>query len=151
MGTDADGDADGKGKPKVERHSRNNNQIRRRPFVAGIKHVKFEGASSDLKGHVFDIMPSKTKQIDEYSSTLAHIKIYIGTNMDPLVLESIEDLSVKTLTEPTPILQQDGSITPIDMKKWEKRFQRFLSREELCDTALKKVFAIVWGHCSDAM
>ena len=149
MGTDADGDVDGKGKQKVER--RNNNQIRRRPFVAGVKHIKFEGASTDLKGHVFDIMPSKTKQIDEYSSTLDHIKTYIGTNMDPLVLESIEDNSIKTLTEPAPIQQIDGTVTAIDMKKWEKRFQRFLSREELCDTALKKVFAIVWGQCSDSM
>jgi hypothetical protein len=152
MGTDADGDAaDGKGKQKVERHQRSNNHVRRRPFVAGIKHIKFEGASTDLKGHVFDIMPTKTKQINEYSSTLDQIKIYIGTNMDPLVLESIEDLAAKTLTEPMPTEQEDGSVTPINMKKWEKRFQRYLSREELCDTALKKVFAIVWGQCSDAM
>jgi hypothetical protein len=150
MGTDADGDADGKGKQKVERHQRNNN-ARRRPFFTGIKHVKIEGASTDLKGHVFDIMPSKTKQIDGYSSTLDHIKTYVGTNMDPLVLESIEDLTIKTLTEPMPIEQEDGLVTPIDMKKWEKCFQRYLSREELCDTALKKVFAIVWGQCSDAM
>ena len=96
-------------------------------------------------------MPSKTKQIDKYSSTLDHIKTYIGTNINPLVLESIKDLTIKTLTEPLPIQQLDGAVTPIDMKKWEKHFQRFLSREELLDTALKKVFAIVWGQCSDAM
>jgi hypothetical protein len=95
-------------------------------------------------------MPSKTKQIEEYSSTLDHIKIYIGTNMDPLVLESIEDLTINTLTEPMPTEQEDGSVTLINMKKWEKRFQGYLSREELCNTALKKVFAIVWGQCSDA-
>ena len=115
MGTDTDGNADGNGKPKGK-----SKQHMRKPFVPTIKHAKFEGASSDLKGYVFDIMQSKMKQIDKYNSTLDQIKTYIGTHMDNLVLESIEDLNLQTLTEPVPVTQADGTINKIDIKKMGK-------------------------------
>ena len=120
-------------------------------FIPGIKHVKFEGASSDLMGHVFDIMQSKTKQIDQYNSTLDHLKTYIGVHMDPMVLEAIEELSTPTLTEPLPLIQMDGTVTTINMKKWEKRYNRYLTREEQIENELKKIYAMIWGQCSDAM
>ena len=75
-------------------------------FNPSIKHVKFEGALTDLMGHVFDIMQSKTKQIDQYNSTLDQLKTYIGVHMDPMVLEAIKELSKPTLTEPTPTMDK---------------------------------------------
>jgi hypothetical protein len=65
-------------------------------------------------------MLSKTKQIDQYNSTLYQLKTYIGLHMDPMVLEAIEELKTPTLTEPSPTVQEDGKISAIDMKKWEK-------------------------------
>lgn len=126
MGTDTEGNPEGGGKPKG-----NDKYVNKKPFIqkksfatAGaqlIKHVKFEGASADLRGHVFDVMSSKIKQIDEYNSTLEQIMTYVGTHMDPFVLEAIEELSpVSTLTEPVPVTQSDGSVSTIEMKKWEK-------------------------------
>jgi len=158
MGTDTDGIPEGGGKTKGNDKYVNNQRkpfVNKKPFVPGnqsVKHVKFEGASSDLKGHVFDVMSSKIKQIDEYNSTLEQIMTYVGTNMDPLVLEAIENLSVTTLTEPVPITQEDGTtVSNIEMKKWEKRFNRFLSREEQVEKEIKKLYALVWGQSSDAM
>jgi hypothetical protein len=49
-------------KPKGDKNNK------KKPFIPGVKHVKFEGASTDLLGHVFDIMQSKTKQIDQYKT-----------------------------------------------------------------------------------
>ena len=128
MGTDTDGNPEGGGKPKGnDKHVNNQRKpfVQKKPFtpgIQGIKHVKVEGASSDLKGHVFDVISSKIKQIDEYNSTLEQIMTYVGTNMDPLILEAIENLRVTTLIEPVPVTAIDGTVTVIEMKKWEKRF-----------------------------
>ena len=81
MGTDTEGNnPDGGGKPKGNDKHVNvqKKSFPKKPFISGIqgiKHVKFEGASSDIKGHVFDVMSSKIKQIDEYNSTLEQIMI----------------------------------------------------------------------------
>ena len=72
MGTDNKDDGGKAAKSKTEKPGGAN---KRR--LMGIKQakVKFECSCEGLRGFVFDCMPSKTRQVEEYNKTVEQMKI----------------------------------------------------------------------------
>lgn len=54
------------------------------------------------------------------SNRLEQMKIYVSTNHDPLVLESIEETKEPVMTEPPANLAADGSMSRADEIKFTK-------------------------------
>ena len=57
-----------------------------------LKKEKFQGACSDLVGHVFEAGANRSAQIATYNTSTEAIKNYVGINYDPHVLQSIEEM-----------------------------------------------------------
>jgi len=116
------------------------------------KATKFEGACEELKGHVFDCHSSKSKQIDEYNKTADKVKVYVSHKIGSLIGKAVTDLQRPTLVEP-PEPQPDlqGNIPPLELKKWEKKYGLFLNKTDDITEGIRKLYAIVWGQCSEAM
>ena len=64
------------------------------------KKEKFQGACTDLIGHVFEAGANRSAQIATYTTSMEAIKNYVGINYDPNVLQSIEEMKDITPEEP---------------------------------------------------
>ena len=64
------------------------------------KKEKFQGACTDLIGHVFGAEANRSAQIATYNTSMEAIQNYGGINYDPHVLQSIGEMEDITPEEP---------------------------------------------------
>ena len=88
----------------IPRHSGRGNSDK------SLKKEKFQGACTELTGHVFEAGANRSAQIATYNTSMEAIKNYVGINYDPHVLQSIEEMDDITPEEPE-------LITPLDPNK----------------------------------
>ena len=71
------------------------------------KKKKFQGACTELTGHVFEAGANHSAQIATYNTSMEAVKNYVGINYDPHVLQSIEEMDDITPEEPELITPTD--------------------------------------------
>ena len=121
------------------------------------KTPRFEGRSEDLKQAVFDVVDSKQKQAESYAKALREIAIFVGKeykhgNDIANVVESLKipDIDVdKPETPSVPI--GSTKLDPTDEAIWKEEVKLFVQRKSSLSMNLKKLYALIWGQCSDGM
>jgi len=137
---------------KGDNRSKIDSSKRKNPNNKFFRGTKFEGACEELKGSIFDCHTSKSKQIDEYNKTVDRIKVYVSHKIGSLIGKAVTDLQSPTLAEPNePQPDPQGNIPPLEMKKWEKKYGLYLSKTDNINEGLRRLHALVWGQCSEAM
>jgi len=126
----------------------NDDKRKKKPFNRYIKQPRFEGACAEMKGYVFDCLPSKTKQADKYTKTIEMLKTYAGRNYSSNVTKAITNLTRPTLTEPNRPADPNDVFS---MKIWDRKLQMYLNEERDLDEHLRKLYSLIWGQCSEAM
>ena len=67
----------------------------------------------DLCGHVFEVNCNRSEQVVNFTTVNDIIKVQVGTECDPFVLESLEKEVESGPEEPTAVTKEDGTMTKI--------------------------------------
>ena len=92
-----------------------------------MKKEKFMGAHPDLQGFVFEAGSTRTNQISKFTTVDTRIRALIGQQFDPMVLESIEKMTVTVPPEPNIVTESDGSVLKMEEIKYGKKYDRWLT------------------------
>ena len=159
MGTDTPA-AGGEQKPVVKNegkpryHGGRNNANRNNNYV---KKERFLGADPDLSGKVFEAKRIRSEQVANFKTVDDIIKAQVGTEYDPLVLESLEKEVFTAPSEPTPVYKvkakkdDPDEMTRVEEMKFKSKFDKYLSRHDKVETQLKQVFSKYYGQISEDM
>ena len=113
------------------------------------KKEKFQGACTDLIGHVFEAGANLSAQIATYTTSTEAIKNYVGINYDPHVLQSIKKMEDITPEEPELITPTEPNKVRRDKIKYGKKLDRHLSKIDKIETQMKQVFSLFMGQMND--
>ena len=92
------------------------------------KKEKFQGACTNLIGHVFEAGANRSAQIATYTTSMGAIKNYVGINYDPHVLQSIEEMEDITPEEPELVTPTEPNKVRGEEIKYGKKLDRHLSK-----------------------
>ena len=154
MGTDTPtpaegGDSKQKAENKPSIVKRGHNKARNRNEY--VKKEKFLGADPNLQGYTFVAMKSRAEQVANFEKVDTRIKDQIGQEYHAMVLQSLEDEKVVTPTEPTPIVENDGTMKRGNEIKYKEQYSRHLTAVEKIESQLKQVYYKYFGQCDDDM
>ena len=109
--------------------------------------TKFNGRIEALSGHVYDY---STRQEELFTTTTREIAGYVGRTFQSSgdIKSSILTLRTPTIAEPED-LPETATVT--QRRIWEEKIKMYVKREMLLEENIKKLYAIVWGQCSDSM
>ena len=107
------------------------------------------GAHPDLQGFVFEAGSTRTNQIAKFTTVDTRIRALIGQQFDPMVLESIEKMTVTIPPEPNIVTESDGSVSKMEEIKYGKKYDRWLTRTERIKKEMKQVYSIYYGQCDE--
>ena len=111
--------AEGTGEVGSNRKNRHQNNV--------MKKEKFMGAHPDLQEFVFEAGSTRTNQISKFTTMNTRIRVLIGQQFDPMVLESIEKMAVSIPPEPSIVMESDGSVSKMEEIKYGKKYDRWLT------------------------
>ena len=114
-----------------------------------MKKEKFMGAHPDLQGFVFEAGSTRTNQIAKFTTVDTCMRALIGQQFDPMVLESIEKMTVTVPPEPNIVTESDGSVSKMEEIKYGKKYDRWLTRTERIEKEMKQVYSIYYGQCDE--
>ncbi len=126
-------------RPRIGRGNRN-----QRSTDAAPRDVKFIGRCDDLKGEIYD--SSSYSQADGYTKTTKEIAEYVGRTYSAEAQTAVETLVLPTFVYPNDP-EDDASFT--EKRKWQKRVDSTVMKEDRFDEDIKKVFSLIWGQCTD--
>ena len=99
--------------------ARNPNQQQQPPNQS--QHVHFEGAISELHGHIYDLVAIHSTHL--FTTSTQAIATYMGHKLGGDICCSIETFMLASVTHPTraipPPPTADGTIVPIDLLKMD--------------------------------
>ena len=106
----------------------------------GTKHPHFEGKCAELKGYIHDC--SDLRQLDMFTHTTKEIGKYIGRTYKHGNDAKIAILNIKMPTfDDPPDPPEDATKTMI--RKWEKRVDGLVKREENLEENLKTAYTLI--------
>ena len=95
-------------------------------FDKFLKKEKFQGACTELTGHVFEAGANCSAQIATYNTSIEAIKNYVGINYDPRVIQSIEEMDDITTEKPELITPLNPNKVRGEEIKYGKKLDRHL-------------------------
>ena len=116
-----------------------------RPYAPS--RQRFEGETDALKGHVYDLIGSKSA--DLFITTTKHIAGYVGrtyTQGGDIRL-AVENLTLPTLEGPTAPTTTDALTVAI----FREEVKEFVKRTKKLEENVQLLWALVWGQASDAV
>ena len=116
-----------------------------RPYAPS--RQRFEGETDALKGHVYDLIGSKSA--DLFITTTKHIAGYVGrtyTQGGDIRL-AVENLTLPTLEGPTAPTTTDALAVAI----FREEVKEFVKRTKKLEENVQLLWALVWGQASDAV
>jgi Zinc knuckle len=141
------------GKSPSDDKSKANNDNKGRGFRRGSAQPKFEGKTEALKGHVY--VYGDSRQSDMYTQTTKEIAEYVGRTLSygNDIANAITNLRLPTIVEPPEPVPTPPATTlsKAQDKIFEKQIVEYCKRIAQLEENVKKVFAIVWGQCSEAL
>jgi hypothetical protein len=103
-----------------------------------------------MNGHVFECYEERG-DCTQFPKTLKALNEYVAKNMKyPEDLKPIfaETMTAPTLTEPPDITD---AATKRELLIWETSLKSYSRRSEELKSNLTKLYAVIWGQCSEAM
>ena len=89
---------------------------------------------------------SEFSQVDGYTKTTKEIAEYVGRTYSADARTSVETLVLPTFTYPNdPAADTSG----MGRRKWQKRVDSMVTREDHFEEDLKKVYSLIWGQCTE--
>lgn len=115
--------------------------------------TKFEGKTEGLKGHIYDF--GTPQQADIYTITTREIAEYAGRTMlyGNDISIAVDKLKMPTIEEPLepPPIHPATTLSKGQEKIHEKKLVEYVKRILQLDENVNKVYAIVWGQCTEAL
>ena len=121
----------------------------RKPQITSTRTTtKFEGRCSELKGFIYD--HREHQYADQFVITTKEIQNYVGRTFKNAgdITAAIGTLSLPEKEEPE---EPDDPEDRIEMKKWERSYDRFYKSQKDLEEHVMTLFNLVWGQCSDSM
>ena len=110
--------------------------------------TKFEGREEKLKGYIYDA--TDYKKADLYIRTTNEIADHVGRNYTngADTREAILKMEIPVFALPPPLAEGANSS---EKRKWEKKIDGIIKREDILESNMKMLFSLVWGQCSDSV
>jgi len=110
--------------------------------------TKFEGREEKLKGYIYDA--TDYKKADLYIRTTNEIADHVGRNYTngADTREAILKMEIPVFALPPPLAEGANSS---EKRKWEKKIDEIIKREDVLESNMKMLFSLVWGQCSDSV
>ena len=110
--------------------------------------AKFKGLTDGLDGYYFDC--TTRKQTDQYIETVEKIGTYVGKEFEhgadiKRVVDNLRKPDLGTIADPAP------GANRYEIRKWEKKVDEHIKRENCLDRNIAKLYNLVWGQCTQAM
>ena len=110
--------------------------------------TKFEGRCTELKGFIYD--HGDHKHADQFIMTTKEIQNFVGRTFKNAgdITAAIGTLSLPEKEEPD---EPDNPDDRIEMKKWERSYDRYYKGQKDLEEHVKTLYNLVWGQCSESM
>ena len=144
-------DTSGPRNPEGKRDSQSNYKPRQRTRVPqGIQSntSTFRGPTPGLEKDVFDNHPSRSPEM--FQKTKDAMSYYAGRtySLGSTIQAAIEDMTL--IDKPEPTYPADDTKKG-DLKKWEKRMDAHIRREQILEEELGRMYGVIWAQCSPDM
>ena len=152
MNTGSPPTSDGRG-PRSGRHggrgTSRGGRGGRRNAPAPISRQRFDGATEDLKGEIFDLVGSRSA--DLFIKSKKAIANYVGRTYQHSgdIRRAIEILSLPTI--PMPVAPIADPIPPLLAAIFSEQVKEYVKQTSRLQENIKRLWALVWGQCSDTM
>ena len=130
------------------------NQQRQPP--TWIQRIHFEGAISELHGHIYDLVGIRSA--DLFTTTTQAIATYMGHELGGDMCHSIETFTLATLTHPTrpipPPPATDGTVIPIDpveMDIYMEEVKEYVKQGRRLTSHNQQLYMILWGQSMESI
>ena len=110
--------------------------------------TKFDGRCPELKGFTYD--HGEHKHADQFILTTKEIQNFVGRTFKNAgdITAAIGSLSLPENIEPE---EPDDPDNKIEMKKWERSYDRYCKSTKDLEEHVKTLYNLVWGQCSESM
>jgi hypothetical protein len=124
-----------------------NNRGPARPTESAPREKKFTGRCEELMGEIYDC--SANNQVDGYTKTTTkEVAEYVGRTYSSDARTAVETLILPTFDYPSDPVT---GASETEKRKWTKRVDTMVCREDRFDEDLKKVCSLIWGQCTELL
>jgi hypothetical protein len=130
------------------RDSGNRNNKNSSSFKKPTPHhiIKFEGRCAELKGELYDC--SDVRQVDGYTKMTKEITKYVGQVYSGDAWTAVKSLALLVFTYPS---DQATGATETERRKWQKRVDSTVVKDDWFEEDMKKVYSLIWGQCTESL
>ena len=121
----------------------------RRNLVPTIPQQRFDGATEELKGHIFDLVRSRLA--DLFIKSKKAIANYVGRTYQHSgdIRRTIETLTLRTI--PLPTAPVADPMPPLLAAIFGEQVKEYIKQTSRLQENIKRLWALVWGQCSDTI
>ena len=127
-----------------------------RQFPTRLQRNRFEGATSELRGHIYDLVGIRSANL--FTMTTGAIAAYMGRELGGDIRRSIETFTLAILTRPTrplpPPPATDGTVSPIDpveMDIYMEKVKEYVKQRRCLTSHNQQLYAILWGQSTESI
>ena len=125
-------------------------------FPTRLQHNWFEGAISELCGHIYDLVGICSANL--FTMTTHAIATYMGRELGGDICHSIEMFTLTTLTHPTrplpPPPATDGTvilIDPVEMDIYMEEVKEYVKQHHHSTSHNQQLYTILWGQSTESI
>ena len=121
----------------------------RRNTIPTISKHRFDGATEELKGQIFDLVGARSA--DLFIKSKKALANYIGRTYQHSgdICRAIETLSLPII--PTPTAPVGDRIPPLAAAIFGEQVKEYVKQHSRLHENIKRLWALVWGQCSDTI
>ena len=121
----------------------------RRPTAHTISKHRFDGATDELKGQVFDLVGARSD--DLFIKSKKALANYVGRTYQHSgdIRRAIETLTLPII--PTPTAPVGDPIPPLVAAIFGEQVKEYVKQNSRLHENIKRLWALVWGQCSDTI
>ena len=118
-------------------------------LVPTIPLHRFDGATEELKGHIFDLVGARSA--DLFIKSKKAVANYVGRTYQHLrdIRRAIETLTLPTI--PLPTAPAADPMPPLLAAIFRKQVKDYVKQTSRLQENIKCLWVLVWGQCSDTI
>jgi hypothetical protein len=129
-----------------DRGNRNNNNNVSFKTPTTLHVIKFEGRCTELKGEIYDCLD--IRQVDGFTKTTKEIAEYVGQVYSGYARTAVESLTLPVFQYPS---DPAANATETEKRKWQKRVDSTVVKEDRFEEDMKKVYSLIWGQYMESL
>jgi hypothetical protein len=113
----------------------------------------FEGREDALKGHVYDIVNTRTSA-NAFITTTEEVAEFAGRTlkMGNYVKRSVEQMAIITVAKPTkPQKDAKGGVDEVDQAIYKEEVKSYVVDKKILESSMQKIYSVIYGQCSDGV